>query len=90
MNHLRPFKTSWLPIRLTEVCKLVGSDEPTSGSVIANAERIFPANKGANQRSRCIGLAKRCNNSILPVSGALQLNTSAAQGMRPMISAKGA
>jgi hypothetical protein len=36
------------------------------------------------------GLAKRCSSSMLPLSGAWQLNTSAAQGRRPMASASGA
>jgi hypothetical protein len=36
------------------------------------------------------GVAKRCSSSMLPVSGALQLNTSAAQLSLPMASASGA
>ena len=32
---------------------LVASEDATSGSVMANAERIFPANKGFSQRSFC-------------------------------------
>ena len=69
---------------------LVASDDATSGSVIEKHERIVPSSIGFNQRSRCAGVANRCSSSVLPVSGALQLKTSEAHGMRPMISAIGA
>ena len=46
--------------------------------------------RGSSQRSRCAGEAKSCSSSMLPLSGALQLKTSAAQGTRPMHCAKGA
>ncbi|MCY1545951.1 hypothetical protein D9M68_819220 [compost metagenome] len=57
---------------------------------MAKAERISPSSSGTSQRARCCGVANRCSNSMLPVSGALQLNTSEAQDTRPMISASGA
>jgi hypothetical protein len=69
---------------------LVASDEATSGSDIAKHERIVPSSSGAIHWRACAGVAARCNSSMLPVSGALQLNTSDAQGTRPMISASGA
>ncbi len=90
MNHLRPLSTSSSPSRRTVVCRLVGSDDATSGSDMAKAERISPFSSGVSHWLRCAGVAKRCSNSMLPVSGALQLNTSAAQGRRPMVSASGA
>src|ERR1700736_6326165 len=72
------------------VSMLVASDEATSGSVIAKAERISPASNGSSQRSRCSTVPYRTRTSMLPVSGAEQLNTSGAQGERPMISQSGA
>jgi len=57
---------------------------------MAKAERISPRISGSSQRARCAGLAKRCSSSMLPLSGALQLKTSATQGRRPMASASGA
>src|SRR6516225_12323100 len=72
------------------VSMLVASDEATSGSVIAKAERISPASSGSSQRLRCSGVPYRTSTSMLPVSGAEQLNTSGAHGERPMISQSGA
>ena len=72
------------------VAMLVASDKATSGSLIAKHERSAPESSGSSQRVRCIGLAKTCSNSILPLSGALQLKTSADHGTRPMISHSGA
>src|SRR5215831_10144822 len=89
MNHLRPFTTHSLPSRLIEVRMLVASDEATSGSVMAKAERIFPSSSGFSHCSFCPGEAARWSSSMLPVSGAEQLKTSDDQWMRPMISAQG-
>ena len=69
---------------------LVASELATSGSVMAKHERISPRSSGASHASRCAGVANRCSSSMLPVSGAEQLNTSEAQNTRPMISASGA
>jgi hypothetical protein len=69
---------------------LVASEEATAGSVIANAERILPSSSGSSHFLRCAGEANMCSSSMLPVSGALQLNTSEAHDTRPMISASGA
>ncbi len=68
----------------------VASDEATSGSVIAKAERISPLTSGASHEAFCSGVAKCASTSMLPVSGALQLNTSLAHSTRPMRSASGA
>ncbi len=72
------------------VWMLVASEEATSGSVMAKAERISPLSRGSSQSLRCCSVANICSTSMLPVSGALQLNTSDDQGTRPMISASGA
>ena len=71
-------------------CMLVASLDATSGSVMQNAERISPASSGSSQRCFCSGEPKWCSTSMLPVSGALQLKTSGANGTRPMASATGA
>ena len=90
VNHLRPLITQFSPSRRMLVQMLVASDEATSGSDIEKHERISPSSSGRSQRCFCSGVPKRCSSSMLPVSGALQLKTSEAQGMRPMISAIGA
>src|SRR5690606_39694883 len=68
----------------------VASDEATSGSLIAKADRISPSSSGRSQRSYWAGVAKSLSSSMLPVSGALQLKTSADHGTRPISSAIGA
>ena len=69
---------------------LVASEEATSGSVIANAERISPSSSGRSHSSFCSGDPNWVSTSMLPVSGALQLHASDAMNVRPMISASGA
>ena len=69
---------------------LVASEEATSGSVMAKQERILPSSSGVNQRSFCSGLPYRSMVSMLPVSGAEQLNTSDAIVERPINSQSGA
>ena len=51
-----PLMTYSLPSRRMRVSILVASDEATSGSVIAKAERISPASNGSSQRRRCAGV----------------------------------
>src|SRR5699024_5224231 len=68
----------------------VASLEATSGSVIAKQDRISPAKSGSSHFFFCSSDPYRANTSILPVSGALQLNTSGAIKERPMISQSGA
>ena len=68
----------------------VASDDATSGSVIAKAERISPSRSGRSQRSCCSGVPNWCKTSMLPVSGVLQLHASAAIFVRPMTSVSGA
>src|SRR6266850_8268442 len=69
---------------------LVASDEATFGSVIRNAERILPSSNGSPHCFTCSGVPYLRIVSMLPVSGAEQLNTSGAQLTRPMISQSGA
>src|SRR3954464_14920588 len=67
---------------------LRASDEATSGSVIANPERISPSSSGLSHRSFCSGVPNSMRVSMLPVSGAPQLVASGAMvGDQPMISA---
>jgi hypothetical protein len=67
---------------------LRASELATSGSVIANAERISPSSSGSSQRLFCSGVPKSISVSALPVSGAWQLIASGAiTGDHPEISA---
>ena len=68
---------------------LVASDDVTSGSVIANDERIWPSSSGLSQVCFCASVPYRRIVPILPVSSAEQLNTSGANRIRPMISQRG-
>lgn len=70
---------------------LVASDEATSGSVIANADRISPASSGSSHCFCCASLPNCASTSMLPVSGAAQFSAVGANwGLRPVISASGA
>ena len=69
---------------------LVASEVATSGSVIAKPERISPSSSGRSQRSFCAGVANCESTSMLPVSGAEQLQASEAMWLRPSSSASGA
>src|SRR5262245_62145400 len=68
----------------------VASEEATAGSVIRNAERIFPSSSGSHHCLMCSGVPYLSSVSMLPVSGAEQLKISGAQVTRPMISHSGA
>ena len=68
----------------------VASELATSGSVIAKAERISPSSSGRSHCSCCSGEPKSVRTSMLPVSGAEQLQDSGPMWLRPMISASGA
>src|ERR1700737_389324 len=89
-HHLRPLMIYCSPSRLMLVSILVASDDATAGSVIRNAERISPSISGRSHFFLCSLLPYRMNTSMLPVSGAEQLNTSEAQPMWPISSASGA
>jgi hypothetical protein len=66
---------------------LVASLDATAGSVIAKPERISPASSGSSHRFFCSSDPYFTRTSALPVSGALQLKTSGAKKLRPVISA---
>lgn len=70
---------------------LVASEEATSGSVIANAERISPVRSGSSHCFFCASSPNWASSSMFPVSGAAQLRAVGARwGLRPVISASGA
>ena len=69
----------------------VASDDATSGSVIANAERISPSSSGSSHCCFCSSVPNRWSVSMFPVSGAWQLIASGAMtGDQPETSATGA
>ena len=69
---------------------LVASEEATSGSVMAKADRISPASSGRSHWSCCSAVPNMVSTSMLPVSGAEQLQASEAMRLRPITSASGA
>lgn len=70
---------------------LVASDDATSGSVIANADRISPASSGSSHCFFCASVPNWASTSMFPVSGAAQFSAVGANcGERPRISASGA
>src|SRR6202050_1645606 len=64
----------------------VASELATSGSVMAKQLRIRPSSSGSSHVRCCSGVPYRSRTSMLPVSGAEQLNTSGANGERPITS----
>ena len=90
LHHFLPFSTMSSPASVMVACMLVASLEATSGSVMQNAERISPASSGVSHCSFWASLPYFQMTSILPVSGALQLNTSGAISDCPVSSASGA
>src|SRR5215208_3157707 len=76
IHHLWPLITYSSPWRSIRVQMLVASDEATSGSVIAKADRISPSSRGLSQRALISSEPYRAIVSMLPVSGAEQLKTS--------------
>ena len=87
VHHFWPFSTTWSPWTSQVAFIFVASLDATAGSVIAKPERISPASRGFSQRSFCSALPYLTSTSALPVSGALQLKTSGAMKLRPVISA---
>src|SRR5207249_231559 len=90
VHHLWPLMTYWSPSRTILDSMLVASDDATLGSVIAKADRILPSSRGSSHCFFCSGVPYRSSTSMLPVSGAEQLNTSGAMGERPITSQRGA
>ena len=90
VHHFLPFMTYSSPSLTMLDSIFVASEEATAGSVIAKADRISPFNRGVNQRSLFSSVAYLSSTSILPVSGAEQLNTSDPKCTRPITSLIGA
>ena len=87
IHHLRPLMTYSSPSRRMTVWMLVASEEATSGSVIAYAERIFPSLSGSRYLAFCSSVPNRWKVSMFPVSGACELIASGAMtGDQPVIS----
>ena len=57
---------------------LVASEDATSGSVIAKADRICPSSSGSSHCDFCSAVPNMCSTSMLPVFGASQLIASGA------------
>jgi hypothetical protein len=90
-NHFRPLITYSEPSLTIDSEMFVASEDATSGSVIANADRICPLISGSSHSLRCHSLPNMERTSMLPVSGAAQfVAVGAILGERPMISASGA
>mmetsp|Transcript_56812 Transcript_56812/g.133784 ORF Transcript_56812/g.133784 Transcript_56812/m.133784 type:complete len:263 (+) Transcript_56812:292-1080(+) len=87
VHHLRPLRMRVSPSATMEDRMLVASEEATAGSVIAKHDRISPSSNGCSHCCFCLGEPKRRSTSMLPVSGAEQLNTSDAWGQVPITSA---
>ena len=91
VHHLRPWMTYSSPSRTIEVAMLVASEDATSGSVMANADRIWPSSSGSSHCDFCSGVPNMCSTSMLPVLGASQLIASGAMcELQPVISATAA
>ncbi len=56
LHHLRPSSTTSSPSRTAVASMVVASEEATPGSVMQNAERIRPSNRGSSHRARCSSL----------------------------------
>ncbi|MCY1466393.1 hypothetical protein D9M71_846900 [compost metagenome] len=56
VHHLRPLITHWSPSRTAVAAMLVASEEATSGSVMAKAERISPRSSGSSHWRFCASL----------------------------------
>src|SRR5207253_11064121 len=88
IHHLRPLRTYSSPSRLMENWMLVASELATSGTVIANAERISPLSRGSSHVFFCSSVPNCARISIFLVFGAAQLHTSEPQPTLRMISAR--
>ena len=89
IHHLRPLRTYSSPSRSMRVEMLVASEDATSGSVMANADRISPSMSGWSHCDFCSAVPNMCSTSMLPVLGASQLIASGAMCTEwPVISAR--
>ena len=60
--------------------------EPGAGSVMTNDERTLPSTIGCSQRFFCAGVPTFSSTSMLPSSGAAQLNATGPKSERPISS----
>ncbi len=86
---MRPLITYSSPSRRIDSWMLVASEEATSGSVMAKAERILPSSSGTSHSLLLLGpMPNSARTSMLPVSGAEQFMASEARWLRPANSAR--
>ena len=88
VHHFSPLITYSSPSRTAVEAIFVASEEATPGSVIPKADLISPSSNGFKYFSLCSSLPYLSRTSILPVSGAEQLNTSDDIPYAPIASAK--
>ena len=88
VHHFSPLITYSSPSKTAVAAMLVASEEATPGSVIPKADLISPASKGLSHSSCCSLVPYLSKTSMLPVSGAEQLNTSDAIPTAPIFSAR--
>jgi hypothetical protein len=72
VSHTVPLITYSLPSRRIKVWIFVASELDTDRSVIENADRKSPFNRGTSHFFFCSGDPYFANTSIFPVSGAAQ------------------
>jgi hypothetical protein len=83
MHHLRPLMTHSSPSRTADVSRFVGSEDATSGSVIAKHERVRPSASGRRKVSSCSALPAMSSVCMLPSSGAIAFRPSEARPLTP-------
>src|SRR5713101_2429387 len=86
VNHLWPLITHSSRSSTAVVESSVGSEPAVLGSVMENAERIWPSSSGRSQRCFCASVPKVARTSELPESGAWLPNTVGAHTLAPSIS----
>jgi hypothetical protein len=74
VNHLCPSMTKWSPSRRAVVAISVGFEPANSGSVMEKQLRISPRASGSSHFFFCSSLPCEMRTSMLPESGAWQLN----------------
>ena len=82
-HHLRPLITTSSPSTTAVASMLVASEEATPGSVIVNAERIWPSSSGSSHSAFCASVPYLSSTSMLPVSGACAVEDVRRQVGRP-------
>ena len=85
-NHFRPLMTQSLPSFTAVVDMMTGFEPALFGSVIVKQLRISPRTSGSRNCSFCFSLACACIISMLPASGAWELNAMRPSGLLPISS----